>query len=57
MKLMKEPLEIDLQINSEKWMEKDLSDFREMMTQIKNKSKHRRINSVHAGKNHLRIAI
>jgi hypothetical protein len=41
MGLIREPKKVDLIVKSEPWTEKELADFRELMSQTKNKLTHR----------------
>ena len=43
MGLIKEPKHIDLSTKSEPWTEKELSDFRKLMQDIKEKNKERKL--------------
>lgn len=45
MALIKEPQNIDLNIKSKQWSERDLKDFRELMKKMKNKKSSSKANS------------
>jgi hypothetical protein len=56
MGLIKEPKNIDLSTSSEPWTEKELSDFRKIMQDIKAKNAKRKENVLHLKTNKKQLA-
>ncbi len=57
MGLIKEPKNIDLSTKSEPWTEKELSDFRKVMQDIKSKNSKHKARVLHSKNNKKQLAL